>query len=109
MFAFQVVFFRCFCKCFRHKFKFSSVFTLILQVLYLDVSKVDWVLHLPPHLGVSSSSIALHPSQIAEEARRGLGDGSTDKRALSPSLLHGQGRDTTPLICYCEQPEIELM
>jgi hypothetical protein len=39
----------------------------------------------------------------------GPGDGGTDKRALSPSLLHGQGRDTTSLVCYCEQPEIGLM
>ena len=36
-----------FCKCFRHMFQmFHFVFIRILQVLYLDVSKVDRVLHL---------------------------------------------------------------
>jgi hypothetical protein len=53
----------------------------MLQVLHLDVSKVDQVLHLSPHflpprLGVSSSpSAALHPSQTTKGgvARAGKG------------------------------------
>ena len=66
-------------KCFQvflqmfqmHVLNVSSVFRRMLQVLYLDVSKVDRVLHVPrfllPRLGVSSSpSAALHPSQTAE-------------------------------------------
>ena len=56
----------------------SSVFRRMFQVLYLDVLKVDRVLHLPsrlllPRLGVPSSpSAALHPSLTAEWAPRGL-------------------------------------
>ena len=52
----------------------SSVFFYMLQVLHLDILKVDRVLHLPPHLllpclGVSSlPSAALHPSLITEGA-----------------------------------------
>ena len=54
----------------------------MLQVLHLDVLKVDRVLHLPPrlllpHLGVSSSpSAALHASQTGEGARRGPAEGT---------------------------------
>jgi hypothetical protein len=36
-------FFRCFCKCFR---RVSSAFFCMLQLLYLDISKVDRVLHM---------------------------------------------------------------
>jgi hypothetical protein len=60
------------CNCFQvfqtHALNVSSVFRRMLQVLYLDVSKVDRVLHFPPRfllprLGVfSSPSAALHPS-----------------------------------------------
>jgi hypothetical protein len=69
-----------------------------VAVLYLDVSKVDMVLHLPPRLmlpriGVSfSRSAALHPSQTAEVARRARWRGRIGgwlrrrKRALSPSI-----------------------
>jgi hypothetical protein len=55
----------------------SSVFRRIFQVLYLDISKVDQVLRLPPrfllpHLGIFSSlSIVLHHSQTAEGVQRG--------------------------------------
>jgi hypothetical protein len=46
---------RCFCKCFQiHVSSVSSVFRRMLQVLHLDVSKIDRVLHLAP----SSSSAA---------------------------------------------------
>ena len=54
--------FQCFCKCFRRMCSsVSSVLRHMLQVLHLDVSKVDRMLHLPPrllllHLGVSSAS-----------------------------------------------------
>jgi len=63
-----------------HVLNVSSVFRRMLQVLYLDVSKVDRVLHVPrfllPRLGVSSSpSAALHPSQTAEGAQRGPAKG----------------------------------
>jgi hypothetical protein len=60
-----------------HVLNISSVFGIILQVLYMDVSKVDRVLHLSsrfllPRFGVSSSSsAALHSSQTAEGAQRG--------------------------------------
>ena len=62
------VFFQVFLKVFHtHVLSVSFVFICMLQVLHLDVAKVDWMLHLPPHLllprlGVSSSSSALHPS-----------------------------------------------
>jgi hypothetical protein len=36
--------FRCFCKCFRRMFHLFSFYTL--QVLHLDISKVDRVLHM---------------------------------------------------------------
>jgi hypothetical protein len=73
---------------------FSGVFATVLdtcfkyficlqtyKVLYLDVLKVDRVLHLPSrfllsHLGVSSSHyVALHPYQTAEGAQRGPAKG----------------------------------
>jgi hypothetical protein len=52
--------FRCFCKCFRCMFQVLSVFRHMSQVFYLNISRVDWVLHLPsrlllPRLDVSSS------------------------------------------------------
>jgi hypothetical protein len=53
--------FMCFFQVFQmHVSNVSSVFIRMLQVLYLDVSKVDRVLHLSPRLllsrfGVSSS------------------------------------------------------
>jgi hypothetical protein len=56
------VFLMCFCKCFRCLCSsVSSDFRRMLQVLHLDVSIVDQVLHLHPRfllprLGVSSSS-----------------------------------------------------
>jgi hypothetical protein len=44
------MFFRCFCKCFKCMFQvFDLLFRRMLHVLYLDVAKVDRVLHLPPH------------------------------------------------------------
>ena len=69
-----------------------SAFRRMLQVLYLDVSKVDRVLHLPPHLllsrlGVSLLSTALHPPQTREG---GAGDGGMDASARSRLLLRGQ-------------------
>jgi hypothetical protein len=84
------VFFQVFLQVFQtHILSVSSVFIHILQVLYLDVSKVDRVLYLPPRLGVSSaSSAALHHSQTAEEARRGSGDGGTNASARSPLLCY---------------------
>jgi hypothetical protein len=60
----------------------SYVYIRMLQVLRLNVLKVDRVLHFPPHLllpylGVSSSpSAALHPSQTAEGARQGSAQGA---------------------------------
>jgi hypothetical protein len=79
----------------------------MLQGLHLDVSKVDQVLYLPPRLllsrlGISSSSfVALHLSQTAEGARRGLVEGArqgmvarTRAHALSFSVTRvGQGYD----------------
>jgi hypothetical protein len=59
---FQVFFFKVFLQVFLvHVSSVSSVFRRMLQVLYLDVSKIDQVLHLPPRLllprlSVSSSS-----------------------------------------------------
>jgi hypothetical protein len=68
-------------KCFFHMFlqvfqthvsSVSFVFLCIFQVLHLDISKVDKVLHLLPHLLLprlsvsSSASAALLPSQSAE-------------------------------------------
>jgi hypothetical protein len=56
------VFFQVFLQVFQmHVSSVSSVFRRMLQVLHLDVSKVDYVLHLPPRLllprlGVFSSS-----------------------------------------------------
>jgi hypothetical protein len=81
----------------------------MLQVLHLNISKVDRVLHLPhrlllPHLSVSSSpSPALHPSHYGEDAlgwRRGC------ERALSPSRLREQGKDTASLFYYYEPSKI---
>jgi hypothetical protein len=45
--CFQVFFFQVFQK---HVSSILTAFRRMLQLLYLDVSKVDWVLHLPPHL-----------------------------------------------------------
>ena len=64
----------------------SSAFKLMLQMLHLDVSKVDRTLHLPPrfllpHLGVSSST------------RRQLGI----RRPLSLFLDAGDIRDVGPV------------
>jgi hypothetical protein len=43
--------FKCFCKCFRRMFQiFLFVFRHILQLLHLDVSKLDRVLHRPHRL-----------------------------------------------------------
>jgi hypothetical protein len=40
--------FKCFCKCFRRMFQiFLFVFERMLQLLHLDVSKLDRVLHRP--------------------------------------------------------------
>ena len=51
------VFFMYFCMCFRCMFQsVSSVFGRILQLLHLDVSKVDWVLHLLPRFLLPSSA-----------------------------------------------------
>jgi len=61
-------------------------------VLYLDVSKVDRVLHLPPRLllprlSVSySPSVALYPSQTTEGACRGM---AARTQAHSPLPLRG--------------------
>jgi hypothetical protein len=38
-----------------HVSSVSSVFRRMLQMFHLDISKVNWVLYLPPCLGVSSS------------------------------------------------------
>jgi hypothetical protein len=47
MFAMVFKCFRCFFKCFQtHVSSVSSVFRYMLQVLHLDVSKVDQVLHM---------------------------------------------------------------
>ena len=59
----------------------SYVFECMLQVLYLDISKVDQVLHLPFRFllslfgVVSSPSAALHPNQTVEGAQRGPAKG----------------------------------
>jgi hypothetical protein len=82
-----VFFFQVFLQVFQtYVLNVSSVFKRMLQVLYLDVSKVDWVLHLPPRfqlprlqlprLGVSSSpSATLHPSQTKEGGAVRVGEG----------------------------------
>jgi hypothetical protein len=86
-----------------HILSVSSIFIRMLQMLYLDVSKVNWVLHLPsclllPHLSASAPSAALYPSQTAEGARRRLEEGVRRgwrrgrERVLSPSLLSKQDR-----------------
>jgi hypothetical protein len=56
------VFFRCFCKCFiqMHVLSISAAFRRILQMLHLDVSKVDWVLHLAPSSSLAASPRCLH-------------------------------------------------
>ena len=81
-----------------HVLSVSSVVRHMLQVLHLDVSKVDRVLHLPPRLllprlGVSSSpSTTLHHSQIMMGDRGGGAsrDGNVDVSARSPLLLRAQ-------------------
>jgi hypothetical protein len=98
-----------------HVLNVSFVFKRMLQVLYLDVSKVDWVLQLPsrfqlPRLGVSSSpSAALHPSQTEEGRRRGCaraggqdtpGDCGANTSTRYPFLLHGQVALQSPLVFY---------
>jgi hypothetical protein len=81
-----------------HVLSISSVFIRMLQMLHLDILKVDQVLHLSPRLllprlGVSCSP-SLHPSQTAEGVRRRLvegaapGDGDTDASACSPLLYY---------------------
>jgi hypothetical protein len=56
----------------------SSIFRHMLQVLHLDILKVDQVLNLPPrlllpHVGVFFLlNVVLYPSQTAKEARRGM-------------------------------------
>jgi hypothetical protein len=54
--------FRCFCKCFiqMHVLSISAAFRRILQMLHLDVSKVDWVLHLAPSSSLAASPRCLH-------------------------------------------------
>ena len=86
-----------------HVLNVSSVFKRMLQVLYLDVSKLDRVLHLPhrfllPRLGVSSS-----PSAEGASGAGGWdtpGDCGTDVSARSPLLLRGQVAHQFPLIFY---------
>jgi hypothetical protein len=79
------VFFKHFPQLFRRLFQsVSSVFRRMLQVLYLDVSKIDRMLHLHPRfllsrLGVFSSRCWLgirHPLSLfldASDIRDGMG------------------------------------
>jgi hypothetical protein len=65
-----------------HVSSVSSAFRRMLQVLHLNISKVDWVLHLPPgfllpHLGVSSSSrrwLGIRPPPVLPDAGDVQGD-----------------------------------
>jgi hypothetical protein len=49
----------------------------MLQPLYLDVSKVDLVLHLSPHLLLHR----LSQSRQGNHTKRGMGDGAWDEGA----------------------------
>jgi hypothetical protein len=76
---------------------FICLDTYMLQVLHLDVTKVNRLVHLSPRLllsrlGISSSPfVALHTYRIAEGHGRGRwrrrgGDGCADMSARSPLL-----------------------
>jgi hypothetical protein len=58
--VFSYVFFQMFQK---HVSSVSSAFRRMLQLLYLDVSKADWVLHLSSSPFAASSRCVLLPAQ----------------------------------------------
>jgi hypothetical protein len=105
MFAIVSRVFQVFLQVFHmHVLNVSLVFTHMLQMLHLDVSKVDRVMHLPARLllsrlGVSSSPfVALHPSHTAEGARRRsvevrAGDGNVDMSTCSSHFCNRQEYD----------------
>jgi hypothetical protein len=91
----------------------------MLQVLHLDVSKVDQVSHLPPRASIASPwclLLAFCCLASFSDCEGGHGGGwqRGHNRALFPSLLRRQGRDdiasivsvTTSGLCYYERPEI---
>jgi hypothetical protein len=106
-----------FCKSFQmHVLSVSSVFRRMLQVLHLDVSEIDRVLHLHPRLmlsrlGVFSYYVALHLSQTAEGARRarwmGHAMGWRHERecTLSPSIMRA-GSASVPSVSVMRDVEM---
>jgi hypothetical protein len=109
--------FKCFCMCFIRMFLVFHLSSYVLLVLYLNVSKVDQVLHFSPRLLLPRLGVSLLHC-ILLRLRRGRDKGQWRGRArgwqrgrervLSPSLLFGQRMDTASLFCYCEQHEIGL-
>jgi hypothetical protein len=95
-----------------HVLSVSSVFRRMLQVLHLDLSDIDRVLHLHPRLllsrlGVFSYYVALHLSQTAEGAWRarwmGHAMGWRHERecTLSPSIMRAGSASVPSVFLLC--------
>jgi hypothetical protein len=77
----------------KHVSNVSFVFRHMLQLLHLDVSKLDQVLHLPPRLLLSRPSVKREKRAQAEAVPTGVGSPHVLAGERSRRDMGGQARD----------------